>query len=66
MTNEITLPEPNAEELKPYNKALYFNRLMTQMDLSSALKVNHMILASWISDNYDSVYLYDKELKFKR
>jgi hypothetical protein len=66
MTNEIILPEPNAEELKPYNKVKYFNRLMLEMNLREVLKVDHMILADWISDNYDSVYLYDKELKFKR
>jgi len=39
---------------------------MLEMNLREVLKVDHMILADWISDNYDSVYLYDKELKFKR
>jgi hypothetical protein len=62
----MTLPRPNADELKPFNKVKYFNRLMLEMDLTNVLKIDHMILADWISDNYDSVYLYDKELNFKR
>jgi hypothetical protein len=63
---EITLPYPTEEELFPYNKSKYFNRLLLEMNLSQVLKVNHYILSDWISDNYDSIYLYEKELKFKR
>lgn len=62
----MTLPRPNEEELKPFNKAYYFNRLMLEMDLSKVLKIDHIILADWISQNYDSVYLYNKELNFKK
>jgi hypothetical protein len=62
----MILPRPNEEELKPFNKALYFRRLMLDMNLSSVLKVNTGVLADWISDNYDSIYLYNKELNFKR
>jgi hypothetical protein len=62
----MTLPRPNEEELKPFNKAKYFHRLMIEMDLSSVLKINHYILTDWISENYNSVYLYDKELNFIR
>lgn len=66
MTKEITLPHPTEEELYPYNKAKYFDRLLTQMNLSEVLKIDHFILSDWISDNYDSIFLYEKELKFKR
>ncbi len=62
----MTLPRPNEEELKPYNKVNYFNRLLLEMNLSQVLKINHFILSDWISQNYDSVYLYDKELNFKK
>jgi hypothetical protein len=62
----MTLPRPNEEELKPFNKVLYFNRLIRDMDLSTVLKVSTSVLADWISDNYDSVYLDNKELNFKR
>ena len=62
----MTLPRPNEEELKSFNKVLYFNRLMLEMDLSNVLKVNHFILANWISENYDSVCLHNKELNFKK
>ncbi len=62
----MTLPRPNEEELKPYNKVKYFNRLLLEMNLSQVLKINHFILSDWISDNYDSVYLYNKELNFKK
>jgi hypothetical protein len=62
----MTLPRPNEEELKPFNKVLYFNRLLRDMDLSTVLKVSTNVLGDWISDNYDSVYLYNKELNFKR
>lgn len=62
----MTLPRPNEEELKPYNKVKYFNRLLLEMNLSQVLKINHFILSDWISENYDSVYLYNKELNFKK
>ena len=62
----MILPRPNEEELKPFNKALYFNRLLRDMDLSTVLKVSTNVLGDWISDNYDSIYLYNKELNFKR
>ncbi len=62
----MTLPRPNEEELKPFNKVLYFNRLLRDMDLSTVLKVSTNVLGDWISDNYDSIYLYNKELNFKR
>lgn len=62
----MTLPRPNEEELKPYNKVKYFNRLLLEMNLSQVLKINHFILSDWISQNYDSVYLYNKELNFKK
>lgn len=62
----MTLPRPNDEELKPYNKSYYFNRLMLEMNLSQVLRIDHFILADWISQNYDSVYLYNKELNFKK
>lgn len=63
---EITLPYPTEEELFPYNKSKYFNRLLLEMNLSQVLKISHYTLADWISDNYDSIFLYEKELKFKR
>ena len=63
---EIILPYPNAEELKPYNKVMYFNRLLREENLVDKLNVSTSVLADWISDNYDSIYLYEKELKFKK
>ena len=66
MSKEITLPYPTEQELYPYNKVKYFNRLLMDMNLSEVLKVDTYILADWISDNYDSIYLYEKELTFKR
>lgn len=62
----MTLPRPNEEELKPFNKVKYFNRLMMEMNLSQVLRIDHFILADMISENYDSVYLYNKEIEFKR
>lgn len=62
----MTLPRPNEEELKPFNKVYYFNRLMSEMNLSQVLRIDHFILADMISENYDSVYLYNKEVNFKR
>jgi len=62
----MTLPRPNEQELKPFNKVYYFNRLLLEMNLSQVSKINHLILSDWISQNYDSVYLYNKELNFKK
>ncbi len=62
----MILPRPNEEELKPFNKVFYFNRLLTEMNLTKTFKVDSDTLTKWISDNYDSVYLYNKELNFKK
>jgi hypothetical protein len=61
----MTLPRPNEEELKPFNKAKYFDRLLMEMNLPQVLHINHYILTDWISQNYDSVILHNKELNFK-
>jgi hypothetical protein len=62
----MTLPRPNEEELKPYNKHMYFNRLLLDLNLTTKLNVTAHQLGDWISENYDSVYLYNKELNFKK
>ena len=62
----MKLPRPTEEELKPFNKVLYFNRLILEMDLTSVYKINISQLADWISENYNSIYLYNKELTFNR
>jgi len=62
----MTLPKPNEEELKPYNKIKYFNRLLLELDLTKKLNMTTHQLGDWISENYDSVYLYNKELNFKK
>jgi len=64
--SDITLPHPNEFELKPFNKAHYFNRLILEMNLSQKLKVDIELLADWMSENYDSIYLYNKPLKFNK
>jgi hypothetical protein len=66
MNREIVLPAPTEEELKPYNKVNYFMRLLHETDLPKQLNMSLSIVADWMSDNYDSIYLYNKPLKFKR
>ena len=64
--SDITLPHPTEYELTPFNKIEYFNRLLIKMNLSEKTKVDVNILADWISENYDSIYLYNKPLKFNK
>lgn len=62
----IELPPPNEFELKPYNKAYYFKRLMGDMEIHNKLNISHYIVADYISANYDSWFLNGIGLKFKR
>jgi len=61
----IELPPPTEHELKKYNKAIYFDRLMSSQ-LNKQLGVSHYQLADWIHENYTSMYLNNKPTIFKK
>jgi hypothetical protein len=58
------LPIPTDEELNMTGKHEYFARLL-EMDLHKKMKIDHLQLTGWISHNFNSVYLTEKELTYK-
>ena len=58
------LPQPTEEELNMTGKHEYYSRIL-DMDLHKKLKIDHLQLTGWISHNFNSVYLMNKELTYK-
>lgn len=58
------LPQPTDEELNMTGKHEYFSRIL-EMDLHKKLKIDHLDFTGWISHNFNSVYLTNKELTYK-
>ena len=58
------LPQPTEEELNMTGKHEYFARIL-EMDLHKKMKIDHLAITGWISHNFNSVYLMNKELTYK-
>jgi hypothetical protein len=58
------LPQPTEEELNMTGKHEYFRRIL-EMDLHKKMNIDHLKLTGWISHNFNSVYLMNKELTYK-
>ena len=61
----IELPQPTEFELKPFNKWYYWLRLVP-MNLEKKYNVPIERIYGWIHENYDSILLEGKPLKFKK
>lgn len=61
MNVELMLPRPTEEELDLGSKADYFDRIL-ELDLDKKYKISQQELTFWISKNYNSVFILDKEL----
>jgi len=61
MKLEIVLPRPTEDELNLGSKADYFERIM-ELDLDKKYRISQQELTFWISKNYNSVFILDKEL----
>lgn len=61
MKLEIVLPRPTEDELNLGSKADYFERIM-ELDLDKKYNICQQELTFWISKNYNSVFILDKEL----
>ena len=63
---DFKLPYPTDTELNFTGKPDYFDRLLIQIpDLDKKYKITQNELTGWISHNYNSVFLTNKELTFK-
>jgi hypothetical protein len=63
---EFKLPYPTETELNFTGKSDYFDRLLIQIpDLDKKYKITQNELTGWISHNYNSVFVFNKELTFK-
>lgn len=58
------LPQPTEEELNMTGKHEYFRRIL-EMDLHKKMNIDHLKLTGWISHNFNSFYLTEKELTYK-
>jgi hypothetical protein len=58
------LPKPTEEELNMTCKHKYFARIV-DMDLHKKLGVDNLAITGWISYNFNSVFLNNKELTYK-
>ena len=61
---EFKLPYPTEEELTMTSKHEYFARII-QMDLDKKYKITQYEFTSWISHNFNSIYLLNKELTYR-
>jgi hypothetical protein len=61
---DYKLPYPTKEELTMTTKSEYFTRVLP-MDLDKKYKITQEEYTGWISNNFNSVYLLEKELTFK-
>ena len=61
---DYKLPYPTEEELTMTTKSQYFARVIP-MDLDKKFKITEQEYYGWISHNFNSIYLLDKELTFK-
>lgn len=57
----LELPRPTAQELAPFNKSLYYER-MFQIDYEKKYKMTQKQFLDWIHNNYTSVLLYNKSI----
>ena len=58
------LPRPTEDELNMTGKHEYFARII-DMDLHKKLGVDNLAITGWISYNFNSVFLNNKELTYK-
>ena len=61
---DYKLPYPTEEELTMTTKSQYFARVIP-MDLDKKFKITEQEYYGWISHNFNSIYLLDKELTYK-
>ena len=61
---DYKLPYPTEEEITMTTKSQYFARVIP-MDLDKKFKITEQEYYGWISHNFNSIYLLDKELTYK-
>jgi len=61
MNIDYYLPKPTEEELNLGHKVDYFERIL-DLGLDRKYKITQDLLSFWISHNFNSVFLTEKEL----
>ena len=61
---DYKLPYPTSEELTTTTKHKYFARVLP-MDLEKKYKITEQEYTAWISNNFSSIFLNNKELTFR-
>jgi hypothetical protein len=62
---DYKLPYPTKEELTMTTKSQYFARVLP-MNLDRKINITQEEYTAWIHHNFESVYLFNKELTFKQ
>jgi len=57
----LELPRPTAQELAPFNKNLYYERILN-IDYGKKYKMTQSQFTNWIHHNYTSVLLEGKSI----
>lgn len=57
----LELPRPTAQELAPFNKNLYYERMLN-IDYAKKYKMTQSEFLNWIHHNYSSVLLEGKSI----
>jgi uncharacterized HAD superfamily protein len=57
----LELPRPNEQELAPFNKNLYYERMLN-IDYTKKYKMTQSEFLNWIHHNYSSVLLEGKSI----
>ena len=61
----LELPRPNEQELTPYNKSLYYQRML-EIDYEKKYKMTQKQFLDWVNHNYSSVFLYNKSINIQQ
>jgi hypothetical protein len=61
MNIDYYLPKPTEDELNLGYKTDYFERIL-EMDLDKKYKITQEELTFWISNNFNSIFIFDEEL----
>ena len=61
----LELSRPNEQELAPFNKNLYYKRML-EIDYEKKYKMTQKQFLDWIHHNYTSVLLYGKSINVQQ
>lgn len=62
----LELSRPTEHELRPYNKSIYYTRMLESIDYHKKYGITQTQFSSWIHYNYSSVFLEGKSINLQQ